>query len=39
MGGTGKGVDIGLVLSSANSQDFFDLKGKEILCKPLHHMW
>jgi hypothetical protein len=39
MGGTGKGVDTGLVLPPDNSQDFFDLKGKEILCKPLQHMW
>jgi hypothetical protein len=35
MGGTGKGLDTALVLRPANSQDFFDLKVKEILCKPL----
>jgi hypothetical protein len=34
MGGTGKGLDTALVLRPANSQDFFDLKVKEILCKP-----
>ena len=34
MGGTGKGVDTALVLSPVNSQDFFDLRVKEILCKP-----
>jgi len=34
MGGTGKGVDTAVVLSPINSQDFFDLRVKEILCKP-----
>jgi hypothetical protein len=34
MGGTGKGLDTALVLRPVNSQDFFDLKVKEILCKP-----
>ena len=34
MGGTGKGLDTSLVLRPANSQDFFDMKVKEILCKP-----
>jgi uncharacterized protein len=34
MGGTGKGLDTALVLRPANSQDFFDMKVKEILCKP-----
>jgi uncharacterized protein len=34
MGGTGKGLDTALVLTPVNSQDFFDLKVKEILCKP-----
>lgn len=34
MGGTGKGVNTALVLSPVNSQDFFDLRVKEILCKP-----
>ncbi len=37
MRGTGKGVVTDLVLTQANSQDFFDLKVKEILCKP--HFW
>jgi hypothetical protein len=34
MGGTGKGLDAALVLKPVNSQNFFDLKVKEILCKP-----
>lgn len=32
--GTGRGADTALVLRPVNSQDFFDLKVKEILCKP-----
>ena len=32
--GTGRGADTALVLQPANSQDFFDLKVKEIICKP-----
>jgi len=32
--GTDQGVDTALVLRPANSIDFFDLKIKEILCKP-----
>ena len=34
IGGTGKGADTAVVLQPVNSQDFFDLKVKEILCKP-----
>jgi len=34
MGGTAEGVDAALVLRSANSSNFFDLKVKEIICKP-----
>ena len=34
MGGTHGGADTALVLSPVNSQRFFDLKIKEILCKP-----
>ena len=34
IGGTGKGADTALVLQSANSFHFFDLKVKEIICKP-----
>jgi len=34
MGGTGKGLDTALVSRPANSPDFFDMKVKEILCKP-----
>jgi hypothetical protein len=34
MGGTGKGLDTAILIRPANSQDFFDLKVKEILCKP-----
>jgi len=32
--GTGKGSDTAVVLTPVNSQNFFDLKVKEILCKP-----
>jgi len=32
--GTGRGADTALVLSPVNSVDFFDLRIKEILCKP-----
>lgn len=34
IGGTGRGADIAVVLRPVNSQDFFDLKVREILCKP-----
>jgi len=32
--GTGRGADTAVVLRPANSRDFFDLRVKEILCKP-----
>ncbi len=32
--GTGRGADLAVVLRPVNSNDFFDLKVKEILCKP-----
>lgn len=32
--GTGSGADTAIVLQPVNSQDIFDLKIKEILCKP-----
>lgn len=32
--GTGGGSDTALVIKPANSQDFFDLKVREIICKP-----
>ncbi len=32
--GTGRGADTAVVLRPANSSDFFDLKVKEMLCKP-----
>lgn len=32
--GTGKGADTAIVLTPVNSQNFFDLRVKEILCKP-----
>ena len=32
--GTGRGADTAVVLQPVNSHDFFDLKVKEILCKP-----
>ena len=34
IGGTGRGADTAVVLRPVNSNDFFDLKVKEILCKP-----
>jgi hypothetical protein len=34
IGGTGRGADTALVLQPANSFKFFDLKVKEIICKP-----
>ena len=34
VGGTHSGADAAIVIRPANSQDFFDLKVKEILCKP-----
>ena len=34
IGGTGRGADTTVVLRPVNSGDFFDLKVKEILCKP-----
>jgi hypothetical protein len=32
--GTGRGADYAVVLKPVHSNDFFDLKVKEILCKP-----
>jgi uncharacterized protein len=34
LGGTGQGVDTALVIQPANSADFFDLKVREVICKP-----
>lgn len=34
IGGTGRGADTAVVLKPVNSEDFFDLKINEILCKP-----
>ena len=34
IGGTGHGADTAVVLSPVTSRNFFDLKVKEILCKP-----
>ena len=34
IGGTSKGSDTALVLTPVTSQNFFDSKIKEILCKP-----
>lgn len=34
IGGTGRGADTAVVLRSANSREFFDLRVREILCKP-----
>ena len=33
-GGTAQGVDSALVLKPANSARFFDLKVREVICKP-----
>jgi len=35
MGGTASGADTALVIQPACSADFFDLKVKEIICKPV----
>lgn len=32
--GTGRGADTAVVLKPANTQDFFEMRIKEILCKP-----
>lgn len=34
IGGTGKGADTALLLQPANSFHFFDLKVREVICKP-----
>ena len=34
VGGTARGVDAALILQPANSSRFFDLKVKEVICKP-----
>ena len=34
IGGTGRGADTAVVLKPAHAQDFFDLRVKEIICKP-----
>ena len=34
IGGTAQGADTAVVLRPANTHNFFDLKVKEILCKP-----
>lgn len=34
LGGSGRGVDTGVVVLSANAQDFFDLRVVEIFCSP-----
>jgi len=34
VGGTGSGIDTALILRPANTADFFDLKVRELLCKP-----
>jgi uncharacterized protein len=36
IGGTATGVDTALLLKPAHTQDFFDLKVKEIICKPFN---
>jgi len=34
IGGTASGVDTALLIKPAHTQDFFDLKVKEVICKP-----
>ena len=34
IGGTGRGADAALVLKPANQSDFFDIRIREIICKP-----
>ncbi len=34
IGGTASGADTALVIKPANTQDFFELKVREVLCKP-----
>ena len=34
IGGTGKGADTAVVLTPVNTRHFFDLKVKEVLCRP-----
>jgi hypothetical protein len=34
IGGTGSGADTALVIKPAHTQDFFELKVREVLCKP-----
>lgn len=34
IGGTGRGSDVAVVLRASPSNDFFDMKVKEIICKP-----
>jgi hypothetical protein len=34
IGGTGRGADTAVVLKPVNTNDFFDLRVREILCKP-----
>ncbi len=34
LGGTGKGVDTALVLRPANQSDLFDMRIREVICKP-----
>jgi len=35
IGGTGRGADTAIVLRPTNAQTFFDMRIREILCKPL----
>ncbi len=34
IGGTGRGADTAIVLAPVHTHNFFDIKVKEILCKP-----
>jgi hypothetical protein len=34
LGGSGEGVDTALLIRPANSSRFFDLKVREVICKP-----
>jgi uncharacterized protein len=39
IGGSGQGVDTGVVLCPVNANRFFDLRVKEIICKPRQGVW
>ncbi|MEW5909107.1 MAG: pyruvate kinase alpha/beta domain-containing protein [Thermodesulfobacteriota bacterium] len=36
IGGTGRGADTALILKPANQSDLFDMRIREVICKPTH---